>query len=145
MPQATRWRVLLVDDEDVLLQSMSAVLEDDFEVVVASDGARALERIEEQPFDVVCSDYKMPRMDGLELLRRLRERAIDVGFVLVTGMRDYKLATQPDGDQFHCVLLKPCDPAQLIESIQRAATFAQMRRAVDAAQTASSRLRKRGA
>ena len=142
-----RVRVLLVDDEVPVLQSMAAVLEDDCAVSTAPDGLRALELLDRGDFDVVCSDYKMPRMNGLELLRKIRERSSEVGFVLVTGMTDYlrdKVAEQPDGGQFHAVLVKPYDPQQLIESIERASKFAQMRRAVGAATSASKRLRRKG-
>jgi len=142
---ASRVRVLLVDDEDALLESMAALLEGDCVVSKARDGHQALALLTAGAFDVVCSDYQMPRMNGLDLLRCIRARSSDVGFVLVTGMRDYldKVAEQPDGGQFHAVLVKPYDPQQLIEAVERAAKFANMRRAVDAAKTASGRLRKR--
>lgn len=144
-PAESRVRVLVVDDDDVHLGLMAALLEDDCVVSKARDGQQALELLAESEFDVVCSDYQMPRMSGLDLFRRIRAQSSDVGFVLVTGMREYldKVAEQPDGGQFHSVLVKPYDPEQLIEAVERAAKFAHMRRAVDAARSASSRLKRR--
>ena len=67
-----------------------------------------------------------------------------LGFVLVTGMKEYvqEVAALPEGADFHSVLVKPYEPPQLIEAVARAARFASMRRAVDAATAASGRLKK---
>lgn len=143
-PVESRIRVLVVDDDVVHLRLMTTILEDGCEVSTARDGEQALARIERGELDVVCSDYKMPRMNGLELFRRLSARSSDVGFVLVTGMKESleTIAEQPDGGQFHTVLVKPYEPEQLIEAVTRAARFAQMRRAVGAATSSSKRLKR---
>ena len=123
---------------------MAAILEDDHDVCTAGDGREALELLAAGGIEVVCTDFQMPRMNGLELLARARATSSNVGFVLVTGMRDYirEVAGLPDGAQFHSVLVKPYEPEQLVEAVSRAARFAGMRRAVDAATAASGRLNK---
>jgi len=55
---------------------------------VASSGADALEQFSQQKYDLVVTDYKMPRMDGLELIVRLRKQAPDIPIVLVSGFVD---------------------------------------------------------
>lgn len=137
-------RILVVDDDEVHLGLMVAILEETWDVTTARDGLQALELLAAGGIDVVCTDLQMPRMTGVELLARARARSSDVGFVLVTGMRDYlrEVAAQPDGAQFHSVLVKPYEPEQLVEAVSRAASFAGMRRAVDAATAASGRLKK---
>jgi CheY-like chemotaxis protein len=67
--------ILLVDDEPLVRTVARRILEaEDYEVVEAADGVEALERCDEQAFDVVVTDVVMPRMDGLELIAGLAGR-----------------------------------------------------------------------
>ena len=69
-------RILLVDDEQSVQTLLSYPLrKEGYEVIQASDGREALERFEEQPCDLVVLDVMMPRLDGLEVCRRLRARS----------------------------------------------------------------------
>ncbi|MEO8505870.1 MAG: response regulator transcription factor [Acidobacteriota bacterium] len=66
-------RLLVVDDEPAIRQALTSELETDgYDVTSAVDGAAALALAEEDPFDLVLTDLAMPRMDGFELIRRLR-------------------------------------------------------------------------
>ena len=77
--------IALVDDDQNILTSVSIALEaEGYDVVTYPDGASALAAIETQPPDLVISDIKMPRMDGMELLRRLRE-AGDLPLIFLTS------------------------------------------------------------
>ena len=78
-------RILLVDDEQPIQTLLSFPLQrDGYEVVQASDGAAALARFSEQPFDLVVLDLMLPRMDGLETCRRLRARSA-VPIIMLTA------------------------------------------------------------
>ena len=69
-------RILLVDDEQPIQTLLSFPLQrDGYEVVPVSDGNEALARFEREPFDLVVLDLMLPRMDGLEVCRRLRARS----------------------------------------------------------------------
>ena len=69
-------RILLVDDEQSIQTLLSYPLRrDGYSVVQATDGRQALERFEEQPFDLVVLDLMLPKVDGLEVCRRLRSRS----------------------------------------------------------------------
>lgn len=72
------------DDELTLLAHQSALVAAGFEVETAEEGEAAIARVNEG-FDCILSDIHMPGMDGLELLRRVRERDLDVPVILVTG------------------------------------------------------------
>ncbi len=81
-------RILLADDEQSIQQLLSFPLQKDgYEVVQASDGREALARFAEQPFDLVVLDVMMPRLDGLEVCRRLRERS-SVPIIMLTAKTD---------------------------------------------------------
>ena len=78
-------RILLVDDEQPIQTLLSFPLQrDGYDVVQASDGREALNRFAEQTFDLVVLDVMMPRMDGLEVCRRLRARS-SVPIIMLTA------------------------------------------------------------
>jgi DNA-binding response OmpR family regulator len=78
-------RILLVDDEQPIQTLLSFPLQrDGYEVVQASDGREALARFDEQHFDLVVLDLMLPRMDGLEVCRRLRARS-PVPIIMLTA------------------------------------------------------------
>ncbi|TML96689.1 MAG: response regulator transcription factor [Actinobacteria bacterium] len=78
-------RILLVDDEQPIQTLLSFPLQKDgYEVVRANDGREALQRFGEGPFDLVVLDVMMPKMDGLEVCRRLRARST-VPIIMLTA------------------------------------------------------------
>ena len=78
-------RILLVDDEQSIQTLLSYPLRrDGYEVVQAVDGREALERFEERPFDLVVLDVMLPKLDGLEVCRRLRSRSA-VPIIMLTA------------------------------------------------------------
>jgi DNA-binding response OmpR family regulator len=79
-------RILLVDDEQPIQTLLSFPLQrDGYEVVQASDGNEALARFSEQSFDLVVLDLMLPRMDGLEVCKRLRARGSTVPIIMLTA------------------------------------------------------------
>ena len=79
-------RVLVVDDEAGIREFLSeALADDDHEVAVAASGEAAWARLEREGFDLVLTDLSMPGMDGMELLRRVREAQPEVEVVVITA------------------------------------------------------------
>ncbi len=88
-PRPTPARILLVDDNSNGLSARKCVLEElGHRVIGASSGASALEEFESHKFDLVVTDYRMPRMNGIELIARLRELSPDLPIVLISGFVD---------------------------------------------------------
>lgn len=94
-------KILVVDDEQsireffqILLKRMSAEGDYQFEMVSAEDGQKALELIEKQSFDVVISDLKMPRLSGLELLKKVKPAQPHIVFILITAFDTSETAVQ---------------------------------------------------
>ena len=84
MPEHTP-RILLVDDEQPIQTLLSFPLQrDGYEVIVASDGREALARYDEQPPDLVVLDLMLPKLDGLEVCRRIRARST-VPIIMLTA------------------------------------------------------------
>jgi len=88
-PPAAHARILLVDDNGHGLTARKNVVEElGHRVSTCTSGAEALELFGRQKFDLVITDYKMPRMDGLELIKCLRKLAPDLPVILVSGYVD---------------------------------------------------------
>jgi len=86
-------RALIVDDEPRLRQVLVRLMSrDGFACADAPDGAAALAQMEREPASLVLSDLRMPGMDGVELLRRLRERWPDTVVVMITAVADVEVA-----------------------------------------------------
>src|SRR5512134_3276372 len=82
-------KVLLVDDDEALRTAFSRALRRaGHEVVVAKSGREAAATLSGQPFELVVSDVRMPDMDGIELLRLVRDRDADLPVLLMSGTPD---------------------------------------------------------
>ena len=85
----SKQRILLIDDERDILEVIGYFLKrEGYEVSAAESGAEALELMKEQSFDVVICDYLMPKMDGISLLKKIREKKDYTSFVFFSGNAD---------------------------------------------------------
>jgi two-component system, NtrC family, response regulator AtoC len=113
--------VLVVDDEVAILQPLKGVLEQEgYEVQTASDGVSAINCVQSSPFDVVLLDVKMPRVDGIEVLRFIKEHFLDTQVIMLTGMSDVRTAVEcMQVGAFHYIT-KPYSIEELLTIVKRA-------------------------
>ena len=101
-------RILVVDDDQSLREFLTITLgRDGFEVVAAASGPEALRAMQEAPADLALVDLKMPGMDGLEVLRRLKEVSETVAVVIVTAFATTETAIQALKEGAYDYLIKP--------------------------------------
>lgn len=87
--------ILVIDDETTIREMFKAVLDEDrYYVAVAEDGAKALESVKAQDFDLIFLDLKMPGLSGVETLRRIRQIDDRLPVVIITGYPDSELMNQ---------------------------------------------------
>jgi DNA-binding NtrC family response regulator len=129
-----RFQVLVVDDDQGMLASLANVLSDDFDVTTCNTPHKAMDLLQSRKFHVICSDFKMPGMDGLELLQWASERPHPIGCLLLTGSDEYR----PESNRYY-VLLKPFDPERLIAIVAQLARVSDMKRSVHALSSAMRR------
>jgi CheY-like chemotaxis protein len=112
-------RVLLVDDEPLLLDTMAQLLEHQYDVTTAVGPIKGLAAVEHDgPFAVVVSDLNMPGMSGTVFLRRVRDISPDTVRVMLTGCNDIESATQAINEgQIFRFLTKPCPYEQMIATL----------------------------
>ncbi|HEV2017050.1 MAG TPA: sigma-54 dependent transcriptional regulator [Gemmatimonadaceae bacterium] len=88
-------RILIADDDRSITEGLSAILRDEgYEVAVAIDGQKALDQLVAESFGVILADLKMPKVDGLALLKELQLRAIPTECIIVTGQATVDSAVQ---------------------------------------------------
>jgi DNA-binding response OmpR family regulator len=141
MGQQESFRVLLVDDDIRLLESMAAVLSDQFVVRCATSGLQALRLMDRESFHVVCADWQMPGMDGVEFFQEvsLKNLLLKPCFILVTAHASELLDRVPyDDRKMLGMLRKPFSPEQLIERVNQFAGVAHMKRSSAALNAALS-------
>jgi two-component system response regulator HydG len=113
-------RILIVDDEAGLRTSLAANLElEGYQVVEAADGARAMELVQEAPFDLVITDVRMPGMSGVDLFREIRKVRPELPVVLMTAFAVEKLLADALGEGVYAVLPKPFAVDHVLSLIAR--------------------------
>ena len=110
-------RILIVDDEEVVRLAFERILSGDHSVVEsASCGTEALRRMDEESFDVVLLDLRMPEMDGLTVLRNIKQRHPDSEVVVITGYPELETAKQSVALGAYDYLAKPVGPEDVIQA-----------------------------
>jgi CheY-like chemotaxis protein len=115
-------KILVVDDDPVVLRMLAFVLLDDgHDTHRASNGLMALRSLERESFDLVVSDVRMPALDGLGLLARIRgdERLAGLPVILLTAQIDAYDHVQPPPDGLTIFLQKPLSSRELLAAVAR--------------------------
>ena len=113
-------RILIADDDQGLLSMMSALLDSKpWSVETACDGRTAADLLTEQRFDIAVLDFKMPHLDGLEVMEKIRQRGIGTDFIILTGFGTTELAIRALRAGARDFLLKPFRQLDLIERIDK--------------------------
>lgn len=117
-------RVLVVDDEPVVTKSCERILSPEgYSVDCASDGNDAIDKLGRDGYDLIITDLKMPGMDGIELIRWIRNSKPDTGVVVITGYPSQESIKEALGLRILDYLPKPFSPSLLLEVVQKAMEF----------------------
>ncbi len=140
--------VMIVDDEEMVIASLKALLqlETDYDVRGFTDPEEAARHAEANALDVVLSDYLMPKMNGIQLLTRIKELQPETSRVLLTGHADKQSAIQAINQvALFQYIEKPWDNSQLLlvinSAVERTRLFRDLREKVDELDSAHSSLK----
>jgi CheY-like chemotaxis protein len=113
-------RILVLDDEENYAEMLQELLrENNYRVDMATRPERAIDQLEEIPYDLVISDYKMPVMDGADFLKRTRELYPNLPFILVSGLMNTPELVKVANMSVTLVMEKPLDTAAFLQHVAR--------------------------
>ncbi len=114
-------KILVVDDEPIVIKSCVSVLRSEgYNVEGLLSAREAMLKMEEQPFDLVFTDLKMPEVDGLTLIRWIRKKRPDTGIVVITGYPSQETIKEALELGIIDYVPKPFTPAVLLDVAKRA-------------------------
>lgn len=118
MPEKSK--ILVVDDEDALRTVLSGELASEgYHVQTAGDGDDAITNLQKETFDLVLLDIKMPRLNGFEVLKFVKEKYPKTKVVMLTGFADLKNAIESKKLGAEDFVSKPYDLVDLLTTIER--------------------------
>ncbi len=117
---AEKNRILVVDDEDALRTVLSSELvSEGYEVGTASDGDAAINELQKATYNLVLLDIKMPRMNGFDVLKYIKEKHGKTKVIMLTGFADLKNAIESKKLGAEDFVSKPYDLVDLLTTIER--------------------------
>src|SRR4051794_34452018 len=120
--------LLIVEDEEVLREELVEMLEGEgYRVLSAENGIKALKLFNESSVQLVLSDFNLPQMDGLALLRACRGSGPDVPFVMMTAFGSVKNAVEAMREGAADYLTKPLSMTELLTKVGRLIESANLR------------------
>ena len=114
-------KIALIDDEEVILDLYSRGLAKDFEVLTATNGKEGLDLIEHEKPDLALVDIRMPEMDGLQMLEKMKEKGLlTMPVIILTNLaHDEKIAEAIELGAKEYVLKESVNPHELVERVKK--------------------------
>lgn len=113
--------LLLIDDEPDIIEMLFGMLDHPgHDILLANNGEEALELLKEYPVDAILSDIRMPKMGGIEMVKRVRALGLATPIVMMTGQIDHRTTLEALRAGVLDVIEKPFPRAKLVMSIERA-------------------------
>ncbi|MDA9630862.1 sigma-54 dependent transcriptional regulator [Flavobacteriaceae bacterium] len=116
-------KVLLIEDEESIRRVMSRILKeenDQYQVTEAEDGKQGLDLLFKKQFDLVLCDIKMPKMDGIEVLKKANDKMLGIPFIMLTGHGNIETAVEAMKLGAYDFISKPPDLNRLLNSVRHA-------------------------
>jgi two-component system nitrogen regulation response regulator NtrX len=114
-------KILIIDDEKAIRNTLKEILEyEGYQVDEAADGQSGLEKLENDDFEAVLCDIKMPKMDGIEVLTKATEIADDIPFIMISGNATIDTAVEATKKGAYDFISKPPDLNRLLITLRNA-------------------------
>ena len=112
-------RILVIDDDESIRTSLAAILRDEgYEVDVASNGREALQKSEETIYNLALIDIKLPDMEGIDILIRMKDTVPKVRKIMLTGFPSVQNAIEAVNRKADAYLVKPVEVEKLLVTIR---------------------------
>jgi DNA-binding response OmpR family regulator len=122
-------RILIIDDEPEMLETLKSYLEPrGYEVVTAKDGAEGLAKFEAEKPNLVICDIKMPKKDGFEFLKEIREKKAWVPIIILSVLDDPATVLKSNSLEADYYLSKPMNLEIVLKAVKLMLSLAPLRR-----------------
>lgn len=122
-------KVLLIDDSQEILENLSEYLTSEgYDIATASDGTQGLSKIAKESYDIILTDLKMPKADGMEVLSYVKENSPETICIILTGYGTIKNAVEAIKMGAFDYLTKPVQMDEIIITLKRAMEFRHLKR-----------------
>lgn len=116
-------KILLIEDEEPIRRVLIRILEEenkDYLIIESEDGESGFAKLNSEDFDLILCDIKMPKIDGIEVLQRAREKGINVPFIMLTGHGNVSTAVEAMKLGAYDFISKPPDLNRLLTAVRNA-------------------------
>ena len=116
-------KILLIEDEEPIRRVLLRILIDEnkgYQITESQDGKEGFLKLNKEDFDLVLCDIKMPKMDGIEVLQKVRENGINIPFIMLTGHGNISTAVEAMKAGAYDFILKPPDLNRLLTAVRNA-------------------------
>ena len=118
------FRVLAVDDENIEIEAMKVLVPwqeaDAVLIATANDGEEGLAKIDETNPDIVITDIKMPKMDGISMIEKAQQNHPDIIFIVLSGYGEYEFTSKAMELGIRHYILKPINEDKIMETLRKA-------------------------
>ncbi len=112
--------ILICDDEIGIRESLNLILEDDYELSFCNNGQECLEGLTAgKKFDLILLDIKMPKMSGLDILRKIKEKNTEQKIIIITGYKCVETANEAIKAGAVDYIIKPFSSKDILRSVER--------------------------
>ena len=113
-------RILVADDEEGIRESLNLILGEAYELVCTKDGEETLAMLRKEPFDVLLLDLKMPKLDGMDVLKQLHRDGRHPAVLILTAYQSVELAKEAIKLGAQDYLPKPFERDQVLRAVHEA-------------------------
>jgi DNA-binding NtrC family response regulator len=113
-----RARILIADDEEGIRESLNLILADEYDLVFARDGEEAFAKLRNESFELALLDLKMPKLDGLDVLKRLKGINATTPILILTAYQSIELAKEAIKLGALDYLPKPFEREQILNAVR---------------------------
>ena len=113
-------QILICDDELGIRESLNLILKDNYEISFCNNGQESLRLLDTgKDFDLLLLDIKMPRMSGLDVLRKIKEKNPELKVIIITGYKSVETATEAINVGAVDYIVKPFSSKDILKSVER--------------------------
>jgi len=112
-------KILVCDDEIGIRESLKLILEDSYEVTIATNGEECLKCLKEDPFELVLLDIKMPKASGIDTLKKIKSLKPYIKVIMVTGYKMVETAAEAIKAGASDYIIKPFESKDILERVAK--------------------------